>query len=151
MNNKVILTLKELIFNSTYDTDAFFEWLNKITCIESYKEIGKEIHLSVISNKITKKNLLEIEALFKRYKCDLEQLNVFTIENNLEKIEGIENFTNTQNFEPAEGKIGKLADGRIALLRSTSEDGRPTLEVYDPSTGERTKIKYARNSDMNYN
>jgi len=29
------------------------------------------------------------------------------------------------------GKIGKLADGRLAIVRPMSADGRATMEVYD--------------------
>ncbi len=39
-------------------------------------------------------------------------------------------------------KIGTMRDGKIAILRSISKDGRPTLEIYDPVNKSSTKIRY---------
>lgn len=43
----------------------------------------------------------------------------------------------------AVGKVGRTADGKTINVRSKSSDGRPTLEIYNPGSGQsETKIRY---------
>ena len=56
------------------------------------------------------------------------------------------NSLNPSNVRPAANnpdvQIGTLADGRTVTVRPTSSDGRPTSELYNPTTGRSIKIRY---------
>ena len=52
----------------------FFYWISKITCIESFKGIGDELHLYVNAQQISLENFLSLHGLVRRYKINEEQL-----------------------------------------------------------------------------
>lgn len=74
--NEIILIFTPLIYYSAFDEAAFFEWLNKIKCIKSYKGILRELHV-IVNSTIDKQDYREFKALFRRYGYDLNQLRVF--------------------------------------------------------------------------
>ena len=76
------LVCKEVNFYSTFDDDAFFEWLKKISCVSSVKGFGEELYINVDKSKITEIDLREILALFYRYDVDMKQLEVFLNDEN---------------------------------------------------------------------
>lgn len=82
MDNRVTLILTPLIFYSAYDEDAMFEWLNKIKSVISYRGIGRELHVYVVSKNIPKLDLIELMGLFDRYGYSIEPLKVFMNEEN---------------------------------------------------------------------
>ena len=84
MNKKKILILTPLKFYSLEDEELFFCWLNKISCIKSYKGIGKELHVVVSSKPITFNEYKNLNGIFKRYKLkSTEQLkDLFGTEDN---------------------------------------------------------------------
>lgn len=74
---KVILICTPLTFYAQNDENAFFEWLQKIPCIEKYEGIGKELHLHIPKKEISDDNLLELFGIFQRYNFDQSQLKIF--------------------------------------------------------------------------
>ena len=55
-------------FYSPEDEDVFFGWIDKISCIESCKGIGRELHVIVADRPITFNEYSNLNGLFKRYK-----------------------------------------------------------------------------------
>ena len=55
-------------FYSKKDEDALFEWLYKIKSISKIEGIGKELHLSVDIDKLSKDDIKDFVGIFKRYK-----------------------------------------------------------------------------------
>ena len=80
----LILIFEPLKFYSPDDEDLFFEWINKINCIESYKGISTQLELIVSCQPISFNDFLNLNGLFKRYKLkNPEQLEkLFKNENN---------------------------------------------------------------------
>lgn len=68
MNKQKKLIFKPLKFYSPLDEELFFNWINKIDCIQSYKGIAKELHLIVSSRPITFEEYRNLNGLFTRYK-----------------------------------------------------------------------------------
>lgn len=77
MDNKIILICKKVIFYSTIDEDLFFEWIKRISVIVDVKGVLDEIHLYIMDLNLDRAALREIIALFKRYKIDRKQLQIF--------------------------------------------------------------------------
>jgi hypothetical protein len=78
----VRLVCKSTFFYSTFDDDAFFEWLKKISCVSNIGGVGEERYIDVDKNKLTEMDLREILALFYRYDVDMEQLGAFLSDEN---------------------------------------------------------------------
>jgi hypothetical protein len=76
-NKKVELVAKGLRWFSDYDEAAFFEWLKKIPCIETYKGQGKALHIEIDQDRLDDVCLREMLALFYRFKQEMSQLAVF--------------------------------------------------------------------------
>lgn len=76
-NNQITLICTPLRFYSRNDEDLLFAWLKKITCITSFKGIGRELHLYIPSKRIKNNQLLDLMGLFQRYKFDTTQLTIF--------------------------------------------------------------------------
>jgi len=64
------LILRPVYFYSQIDEDLFFYWLNRISCIEDYRRIDKELHLAIVSRPITFDEYKNIMGLFIRYNFD---------------------------------------------------------------------------------
>ena len=76
------LICKRISFYSTFDDDAFFEWLKKISCVSNVKGFGEELYINVDKSKITEIDLREILALFYRYNVEMKQLGDFLNDEN---------------------------------------------------------------------
>ncbi len=70
MNEKKILIFTPMKFYSPEDEELFFNWIDKVGCIESYKGIGKELHLIVVNRPITFNEYRNLNGLFKRYNLE---------------------------------------------------------------------------------
>jgi hypothetical protein len=77
MKKKIYLTCKSVRYLSTYDEDAFFEWIKKIPSIKKFEGAGDELYLDFARKRISQKDLGEIIALFYRYKIEMKQLQIF--------------------------------------------------------------------------
>lgn len=86
---EVILICTPLTFYVENDENAFFEWLNKISCIDKYQGIGRELHLHISSDNISDDELLELFGIFQRYNFDQSQLKRFKNKNNEDLFEDI--------------------------------------------------------------
>jgi hypothetical protein len=64
-----IIECKRVKFFSTYDEDAFFEWLGKIKSIKNIKGHRDSILLTIDS--ISNEELYQLVALFRRYKVKM--------------------------------------------------------------------------------
>jgi hypothetical protein len=84
MDKNIVLICKPLRFYTENDEALFFGWLEKITCIEQIKGIGKKLHLFIALQHIPNNDLLDLIGLFSRYKFDIKQLRVFMNEDNKE-------------------------------------------------------------------
>lgn len=82
MNTEIIFICTPLRFYSHNDEALLFEWLKKIECIKNVKGVGRGLHLFVASCDISDDNLLDLMAIFDRYKFDTKQLKVFMTEKN---------------------------------------------------------------------
>lgn len=85
MNNTITIICKSVIYFSAEDETAFFEWLSKIPSI--YELTGKhdELHLCFKSTAISNEDLIELIALFQRYRIkQMDQLAIFLKETNKE-------------------------------------------------------------------
>lgn len=82
MRNKIIIICSPLRFYTPLDEDNFFEWLKKISCIKEVKGMGRELHLHIRSLNISNEDLLNLMAIFDRYKFDQKQLKIFMNKNN---------------------------------------------------------------------
>ena len=48
-------------------------------------------------------------------------------------------------------RIGKLEDGRVAIARSHSKEGRPTLEIYNPMDKTSIQMVYTEKKETHVN
>jgi hypothetical protein len=76
--SKYVLKCNSVVFYSTKDEEAFFEWLDKIDAIELYEGSGYILSLHV-REQIREDDLRELIALFVRYAIPLNQLKVFDL------------------------------------------------------------------------
>ncbi len=82
MNNLPILICKRVKYYSINDEAAFFEWIHKIKSIMKYDGVRDELYLYIKSNVIDHADMRELFGLFRRYKINTKQLQVFTNEEN---------------------------------------------------------------------
>ncbi len=61
-------------FYSKLDESAFFEWLDKLEFVVSYKGVGLILNVSVDTSSIDEVAVRELLALFFRYRIDMCQL-----------------------------------------------------------------------------
>jgi hypothetical protein len=76
MNNLIILECKKIRFYSTNDKNAFFEWIKKAKYIKEFKGEKDKI-LLYVKKKLTNPEALDLVALFRRYKINTKQLEIF--------------------------------------------------------------------------
>lgn len=78
MNQKTIgLEATNVRFFSTHDESAFFEWLDKIKCVQKYEGRGSTLHITVNTVAVDEEALRELLALFHRYGIAMQQLITF--------------------------------------------------------------------------
>lgn|SRR5579862_1171769 len=66
-----------VIFYHLNDERAFFEWLGRIPCVESYKDEGGRGLVVHLKRKPRKDELREFLAICRRYGVDMRQLAKF--------------------------------------------------------------------------
>ncbi len=81
-NNIIVLHAESVIYLSQFDEDAFFEWLNKIKCINRYDGEGGFLRIYIIKSLVDDYSLRELLAVFYRYRIDMKQLAGFVTEKN---------------------------------------------------------------------
>lgn len=64
-------------YYSKDDESCFFEWLQKIPCVDGYYGKGTVLFISVDRSKVGEEELLELLALFYRYSVSMAQLKIF--------------------------------------------------------------------------
>lgn len=76
----VELQARSVTYYSPGDEEAFFEWLDRIECVEGGSGSGDTLYISVNRAEVDEDCLTELLALFRRYEVDLKQLRVFDSE-----------------------------------------------------------------------
>ena len=82
MDQTYIVICKPLRFYTQTDETYCFKWIKKIKSVIAIEGIGSELHLHVKSMDISKKDLLELVGLFRRYNFDLQPLRIFLNDGN---------------------------------------------------------------------
>jgi hypothetical protein len=82
MNKEIVLICTPLRFYTQNDEEQCFRWLKKIKSIDAIQGVGYELHLTIKSNQIANKDLLELIGLFRRYNFDIKQLKLFMNDDN---------------------------------------------------------------------
>ena len=77
---KAIIEIPEQHYYGQRDEEMFFQWLDNISCVESYDLVGKTLYVTLSSNVVSLRDYLALEGLLKRYQQDprkVEQLAVY--------------------------------------------------------------------------
>jgi hypothetical protein len=82
MDKVRFLTCKSVWYYSQKDEDAFFEWIEKIECIESFEGVRDELYLNLIDCELEYEDMQDLIALFYRYKVNMRQLAPFVNKKN---------------------------------------------------------------------
>src|SRR5262245_27279915 len=72
-NSSLLVVARAGPYYSHNDERAFFEWLERIDGFQSVKGVGRELHIQ-IREDISEDGLVDLAALFFRYKADLTQI-----------------------------------------------------------------------------
>jgi CRISPR/Cas system CMR-associated protein Cmr5 small subunit len=88
INKKFFLSIKCATFYSYTDEDLFFDWIKKIPSIIYFEGVGKNLLFYFKSKRIKAQDLRELVALFRRYKIDMSELEIFLNEKNKELFYG---------------------------------------------------------------
>lgn len=72
-----VIVCKRVKFYSTFDEDAFFEWIQKIKSIVSCIGVRDTIELTIANEKLNEDEVYELFSLFRRYKIRTKQLEMF--------------------------------------------------------------------------
>lgn len=83
------------------DEAAFFEWLSRMTFVESYRGEGRDL-LITLKRRPTKSDLQELLAFFFRYEIDMAQLKRFETRSNSAWLRDPEKYWSGRMF--AEGR-----------------------------------------------
>ena len=76
-DEQLVLTAKRVWYYSENDEAAFFEWLDKLACVERYEGEQDVLHIHIDKTKVDEFALRELLSLFRRYAVDMKQLRVF--------------------------------------------------------------------------
>ena len=76
------LLCKQVKFYARKDEDAFFEWIEKIECIDHTSGAGDELYLHIASDQLHDQDLRDLLALFFRYQIDMRQLSRYLCDDN---------------------------------------------------------------------
>lgn len=79
---ETILVCTPLRFYTETDEALLFQWLKTVPCITTIQGIGKELQLHINNSMVSHDDLLNLIAIFDRYKFDSNQLLVFKNEQN---------------------------------------------------------------------
>ena len=77
IGNQIVLQAKRVWYYSKNDEAAFFEWLDKLSCVEKYEGEADVLNVHVNETLVDEYSLREILSLFFRYSVDMKQLRVF--------------------------------------------------------------------------
>jgi hypothetical protein len=75
--DELVLIAKRVWYYSQYDEAAFFEWLDKLSCVSGYQGELDVLNIYVDVSKVDEYALRELLALFHRYAVDMKQLRTF--------------------------------------------------------------------------
>ena len=64
-------------YYSMRDEAAFFGWLQAIPGVKAVRGIGRELHITVRSTRLSRESLLELIALYSRYHGRMAELAMF--------------------------------------------------------------------------
>lgn len=78
-DTEIALEATGVEYGSSYDEAAFFEWLDKIPAVRSYKGERRTLYIEVDATA-DDESLYELVSLFHRYNVDMSQLRVFDTE-----------------------------------------------------------------------
>lgn len=117
MNKKNTLIFKPVDLFSEKEKQALFVWLKRIPSVVDIGEYEGEFHVDFKNGVPPDDDLLELSALFYRYKIDIERFNEF-----LDKIEKDWQFkkdgnTNHQNVWPGGEKPDFLGEGNTLICK----------------------------------
>jgi hypothetical protein len=76
MQHCVIACNKVSIY-SAKDEEAFFEWIKKMSCVERIWSDGDTLYLALATHDLDEGHIVNLHALFRRYKIDLKLLKDF--------------------------------------------------------------------------
>jgi hypothetical protein len=76
-DEQLILNAKRILYFSENDEAAFFEWLDKLSCVQRYEGELDVLHIHIDKTKVDEYELRELISLFRRYEVDLKQLRIF--------------------------------------------------------------------------
>jgi hypothetical protein len=79
---ETILVCTPLRFYTATDEALLFQWLKAVPCITAIQGVGKELHLHIDNTMVASDDLLNLIAIFDRYKFDAHQLLAFKNEEN---------------------------------------------------------------------
>ena len=82
MKRKNFLVCKNVKFNSAFDKEGFFEWINKVKSIIEIKKNDNSLYLFFKTKRISDKDFRALIGLFDRFKIEMKQLKVFLNERN---------------------------------------------------------------------
>ncbi|MFQ6397593.1 hypothetical protein ACLMAJ_29625 [Nocardia sp. KC 131] len=75
-DTEIALEATGVVYRSSHDEAAFFEWLDKIPAVRSYKGELRTLYITVDASA-DDESIYELVALFHRYHVDMSQLRVF--------------------------------------------------------------------------
>jgi len=76
------LLCKKVKFYSNNDEAAFFEWIEKIECIDSISAAHDELYLDLVERELNIDDINDLIGLFARYQIELRQLEKYKTEKN---------------------------------------------------------------------
>jgi hypothetical protein len=81
MARNAVLVATGVTYYHPNDETAFFEWLDRIECVASYRGDVRDLFIS-LKRRPTRDDLLELLAFFHRYGMDLAQFSQFETKSN---------------------------------------------------------------------
>jgi len=79
---ETILVCTPLRFYTETDEALLFQWLKAVPCITTIQGVESKLHLHIDNPMIASDDLLNLIAIFDRYKFDANQLLAFKNEEN---------------------------------------------------------------------
>ncbi len=73
---ELVLSAKRVWYFSEHDEAAFFEWLDKLPCVQRYEGKLDVLSIYVDPSKVNESSVRELLALFRRYSVEMTQLRV---------------------------------------------------------------------------
>ena len=114
MKNEIddnILICRGARFYARKDEDAFFEWIEKIDCVEKTSAAGRELYLHICADEIHDQDLDDLIGLFYRYNIDMKQLQRFlTKENKSWFFDNKKSFWHKRVFGGSKSKNSEVVD-----------------------------------------